>query len=204
MSNINLSNFNDNDNEFWNQMVKNRMEQQKMKTNNHTIILDYLRETPIKYAIIGGKAALFHINKYTKYNESFNENYKYAISTDNYNVVVSKDNYTNFLNGLKKTLRMKSNSNLILKEGKIYNSLRLTQIGKRNTALINIHEHDNIKLKKRFPNTIQDDTGLKYATKSYIIDNLQHSIKHHASSMNRTKTDKRKARLKLLSYSNQL
>ena len=104
MSNIN--NNESNNNEFFQQYMKQRFENQKYKKPIQNVILNFLKKTNINYAIIGGKAAIYHINKLNP--DTSSNNYLYASSTDNYNILVKSDNYNQFINSLTENLRSKS------------------------------------------------------------------------------------------------
>lgn len=163
------------------------------------IVVEFLKNTKIPYAIIGGKAAAFHLQINV---EGSAQTKALALSTNDYDVIVENSHGKEFVNSLQTAL--KENTNVQLDEQRYTSDvvdIVLMGVMKKGMldSIVDVHilkpAHS-----KHFPNKIVKDvaSGLKYADKLWICKELQYSMKYHASNDEMTKAMKRIARFELL------
>jgi hypothetical protein len=164
--------------------------------------VDFLSATKIKYAVIGGKAAAFHLLSAGSDTESnASDLHALATSTHDYDILVASKDGKQLVEDLQSSLRKHANVTL---DEKIYenDSVRIVLMGLTKQGLfdsvVDVHilkaPHDH-----HFPEeVVKDSLGLKYAPKLWICNELKYSLKYHTSSDELTKAMKRKARMTLL------
>lgn len=162
------------------------------------VVMDFLKNTKIPYAIIGGKAAAFHLQSNV---EASPQTKALAVSTNDYDVMVESTYGKQFVDELQSVLKAKTNVQL---DEQRYESstVDIILMGVMKKGMMNSIVDVHI-LKpghtKQFPKKIvKDATGLKYADKEWICKELDYSMKYHASNDEITKAMKRMARSELL------
>lgn len=188
------------DDEFF----KGWMEQRKQAVfvDPAKVVIDFLSATKIKYAVIGGKAAAFHLVSVgsERASDAF-DLHALATSTHDYDILVTSKDGKQLVEDLQSSLR--KHANVALDE-KIYenDSVCIVLMGLKKQGLfdsvVDVHilkaPHDH-----NFPTElVKDSLGLKYAPKQWICNELKYSLKYHTSSDELTKALKRKARMTLL------
>lgn len=160
------------------------------------VVIEFLKTTKIPYAIIGGKAAAFHLQGTSDGSPSTRA---LAVSTNDYDVVVEQVHGKQFVDDLQRELKSKTNVAL---DEKFYESeavdIILMGVIKKGMfdSIVDVHI---IKVNKQFPKkTVKDAFGLKYADREWVCKELEYSMKYHVSADEMTKALKRKARMELL------
>lgn len=168
-----------------------------------TLVLQVLKTTKIPYAIIGGKAAAFHISRLPppKTSGSRSPRSNLALSTNDYDILVKHAHGKELVEALQTELKNKTTTQF---DEKIFESdvveIVMTGIRKKDLfdSIVDIHilkpAYEN-----KFPAKIViDSTGLKYADHAWVCNELAYSLKYHTSSDEMTKAMKRQARSELL------
>lgn len=160
------------------------------------IVVDFLKNTSIPYAIIGGKAAAFHLQNNAGGSPTTRA---LAVSTNDYDVIVEQAHGKRFVDELQRELKSKTS---VLLDEKFYESemvdIVLMGVTKKGMfdSIVDVHI---VKKTKQFPKKIVKDAfGMKYADKDWICKELAYSMKYHTSADEMTKALKRKARMELL------
>jgi hypothetical protein len=163
------------------------LESRKHRTDPIDVVVQFLQNTTISYAIIGGQAASFYIKSL---NLPPSSDLHYALSTIDYDILVNVNDRDRFLEDLQTELRMKSVIPLELRQ--FHDNI--ISIGyyknKLFQSIIDVHicEHDQM------PKVTEDTSKLKYANRKWIYEELKTSINQYSSTMESTKTQKRIAR----------
>jgi hypothetical protein len=165
----------------------------------HDVVIDFLRETHFPYAIIGGKAAAYHIAKLPALatNENITSQYILATSTSDCDVVVAHGHSKAFLEMLQKKLREEALQTLDEKRF-AGADVEIVLMGVRNKTIMNSIIDVHVYAKRGSPNRERGQDGLWYADRTWICKELEYSLAHHTSNDDITKTLKRKARIALL------
>lgn len=184
------------DDEFFKQWAEQRKKAMEAMVDPVTVVLNYLKETKIPYAIIGGKAAAFHLQSRSVGSPSTKA---LALSTNDYDVLIEANHRKQFLEELQKELRMKARGTL---DEKLYESdmVDIVLMGVTKNSMFDsiVDVHILKSGSKNFPKVVKDKSGLKYADVGWICKELEYSMKYHASNDEITKAMKRKARFELL------
>jgi hypothetical protein len=188
------------DDEFFKEWMNQR--KQAVFVDPAKVVVDFLAATKIKYAVIGGKAAAFHLVSAGSGTDSdASDLHALATSTHDYDIIVTSKDGNQLVDDLQSSLR--KHANVALDE-KIYDndSVRIVLMGITKQGMfdsvVDVHilkpPHDH-----HFPTeVVKDSLGLKYAAKPWICNELKYSLKYHTSSDELTKAMKRKARMTLL------
>lgn len=165
--------------------------------NPSVIVVDFLRKTEMSYAIIGGKAAAYHIQDS---DSAAPATLALAMSTNDYDVMVNETISKVFIEQLQTELRHRTHVTL---DEKRFESplidIVMMGIHKKGMfdSIVDVHIVKTTK-DTHFPKVVKDRTGLRYATKDWVCKELKYSMKYHASADEVTKALKRKARHELL------
>lgn len=187
------------DDEFFHEWAQQRKKALEQTVDPSAVVVEFLKKTKIPYAIIGGKAAAFHLNAHPSGSPSA---MALALSTNDYDILIQEQHKLSFLSDLYDELRQKSRTGL---DQKLYESRQvdIIMIGMKKQDMFDsiVDVHIVKSTSKEFPKIVKDKNGLKYANIGWICKELQYSMKYHASNDELTKTMKRKARYDLLQCS---
>lgn len=185
------------DDEFFQKWAEQQKKAMEQMVDPITVVLNYLRQTKIPYAIIGGKAAAFHLQALGTGSPT---SMALAMSTNDYDVLIEHSNRKQFIEELQKELRMKARGSM---DEKLFESdmVDIVMMGFTKMGMFDsiVDVHILKPLAKSFPKTtLKDRSGLRYAPKEWICKELEYSMQYHASADEVTKALKRKARYELL------
>ncbi len=188
---------NSDDDEFYRQWAEQQKKAWESTIDPMAVVLNYLRQTDVPYAIIGGKAAAYHL-QYVPTGSS--TSMALAMSTNDYDVLIEHTHRKEFIEKLQKELRTKARAFM---DEKLYESelVDIVMMGIMKNGMFDsiVDVHVLKPNAKSFPKkTIKDSSGLRYAPKDWICKELEYSIQYHASTDEITKALKRKARYELL------
>jgi hypothetical protein len=184
------------DDEFFHAWAAQRKMALETTMDPSVVVVEYLKKTSIPYAIIGGKAAAYHLQ--TR-GAASSTSMALAMSTNDYDVVIEAGHQRTFLEELQSELRTKARGAL---DEKLYEStmVDIVMMGVLKNGMFDsiVDVHILKPGSKNMPKVVRDRSGLKYATVEWICKELEYSMKYHASNDEITKALKRKARFELL------
>lgn len=186
------------DDAFFKQWAANRQKALAETMDPLKVVVQFLANTKIPYAIIGGKAAAFHLVGTT----ASDAQKALAVATNDYDVIVTHEHSRLFMEMLQTALR---NHSRITLDEKVYESdaVKIVLMGvKKNgffDSIVDVHVLNSLNA-DHFPKSVIKDpvTKLVYADKSWICKELKFSLKYHVAADEITKTLKRQARMSLL------
>lgn len=156
------------------------------------LITHFLQNTTIPYIVIGGKAAIYHLNQMQDVQSS--ENKKLATLSNDYDLYSDDKNAKELINSLEKIL---SNRGLEKKEVET-DTENITMIGniknKIFESVIDIH----VPKTKIDISSIKGIDGIQYASLEWICNDLKNILENKSSQLEIVKYEKRKARFDLL------
>lgn len=190
----------DDDDDFIHKLVLARMQQQRILQTPEEVVMDYLKSLGAKYpyAIIGGKAAVFHLSKRSRSKasrESTTE--RLAKATTDIDIIIPKAKEHDFMKGLQNALREKANRSLEQKEYHA-DDITIHLIGELKREMFSSVVDVHVVKSSNMPSVDIGDDGIRYANKQWVCSELKYSIEHHSSMDEPSKALKRNARYKLL------
>lgn len=191
--------FEDDDDAFFEEwaMARKKALETHQGVDPHIVVLGFLKTTRIPYAIIGGKAAAFHISRMPPSKDASNL-MKLAVNTSDYDVCVSQDNAKEFLDALQHKLRKEANTTL--DEQRFQGEhVEIILMGVKKSMMLDSVVDVHVVPPTKMPRKLEkDENGLKYASRGWICKELAYSMKYHASHDEMTKALKRQVRHELL------
>lgn len=193
-----MSNSNSEDNAFFEKWAATRKKALMHSISPRDATLQYLKKTTIPYAIIGGKAAIYHLIT-TGANSSL---LALASSTNDYDLIVKSTYADRFIHDLQAYIRKKTAGTGL--DQKTYDTpmVRIVLMGVQDrhmfTDIVDVHALKP-QFDSHFPkNSVIGPDGLWYADKAWVCKELKFALKHHASYNDVSKSVKRQARHDLL------
>lgn len=180
------------DDDFYKAFREAELAKRKVVVKPIDIITDFLKTTDIPYIVVGGKAAIYHLNKIPNIKSSSSK--RLAKSSEDYDIVCKQKNSKKFIESLGEKL---INSGVEMKEVEMKNE-NITMIGHNKKgifdSLIDIHIP---KVKITIKGEKGDD-GITYASLDYVCEQLENELKNKGSALEVLKFRKRETRYKLL------
>lgn len=172
----------------------------------HEVVRDFLRTTKTPYAIIGGKAAAFHLNTRVAPGTDSPSLLQLAKSTLDYDVMIKQTDASAFIQQLQQRLAKESRIPLDEKryEGAVVDIVLMGHA--KDGLLDSIVDVHILKEKKgahptHFPPIVHgvgDDAGLRFASWEWVCKELAYSLQYHSSHGEAIKSVKRQVRRDLL------
>tara|TARA_Y100000389_G_scaffold198050_1_gene233855 strand:+ start:2007 stop:2708 length:702 start_codon:yes stop_codon:yes gene_type:complete len=185
-----------------NNMLKfNRFEKNNLNVN---FIYKFLQSisAEVKYMVHGGKAAIYYINQMNQSNVN-KSNLLLSQATNDYDIWVAKEDFDKFqaLLGVyvSKHARHPLNTRVGELAGHNFIMYGVKQQGKNLDNILDV----SIVPSSKFPRRNFDQaSGLWYAPKQYVVNNLVKTIRNYSNVNTPLKVSKRSARLRVLQSSN--